>query len=229
MKGIKMAELTLNFSLKPHSKVNIYIDGKLADTARKSDTKRITVSAGEHSVRLVQYRGKRENSPCAFGAVPYFAGGTLLNGDGTKSSHLIPWRATVHYFECAFSVTISGDASIAVLANVEKKRGFIGIDNHFLSLKLGTVSGTEIENYTSSELDKKQRGHVNFYQRIILLLTYIPALIIVAWQYIVGFSSWDAPARFGIVGRVYVIIPSVILAVVILRITHFLLKMRKLG
>ena len=224
-----MATLTLNFSLKPHSKVNIYIDEKLVDTARKSDTKRISVSEGEHSVRLVQYRGKDENSPCAFGAVPYFAGGTLLNGDGTKSSHLIPWRATVHYFKCAFSVKISGDASIAILANVEKKRGFIGIDNHFLSLRLGTVSGTEIENYTPIEPDEKQLGRFKGYQRLILLMTYIPALIIVAWQYIIAFSSWDAPAHFGIVGRVYVIIPSVILAVVILRIALFLRKMRKLG
>ena len=209
--------------------MNIYIDEKLFDTARKSDTKRLSVSEGEHSVRLVQYRGKDENSPCAFGAVPYFAGGTLLNGDGTKSSHLIPWRATVHYFECTFSVTISGDASIAILANVEKKRGFIGIDNHFLSLRLGTVSGTEIENYTPIEPDKKQLGRFKGYQRLILLMTYIPALIIVAWQYIIAFSSWDAPAHFGIVGRVYVIIPSVILAVVILRIALFLRKMRKLG
>lgn len=224
-----MATLTLNFSLKPHSKVNIYIDEKLVDTARKSDTKRISVSEGEHSVRLVQYRGKDENSPCAFGAVPYFAGGTLLNGDGTKSSHLIPWRATVHYFKCAFSVKISGDASIAILANVEKKRGFIGIDNHFLSLRLGTVSGTEIENYTPIEPDEKQLGRFKGYQRLILLMTYIPALIIVAWQYIIAFSSWDAPAHFGIVGRVYVIIPSVILAIVILRIALFLRKMRKLG
>ena len=224
-----MATLTLNFSLKPHSKVNIYIDEKLVDTARKSDTKRLSVTEGKHSIRLVQYRGKGENSPCAFGAVPYFAGGTLLNGDGTKSSHLIPWRATVHYFECAFSITISGDASIAVLANVEKKRSFIGIDNHFLSLRLGTVLGTEIENYTSSELDKKQRSRINFYQRLILLMTYIPAFVIVAWQYIIAFSSWDAPAHFGIVGRIYVIIPSVILAVVILRITLFLRKKRKLG
>ena len=224
-----MATLTLNFSLKPHSKVNIYIDEKLVDTARKSDTKRLSVSEGEHSVRLVQYRGKDENSPCAFGAVPYFAGGTLLNGDGTKSSHLIPWRATVHYFKCAFSVKISGDASIAILANVEKKRGFIGIDNHFLSLRLGTVSGAEIENYTPIEPDKKQLGRFKGYQRLILLMTYIPALIIVAWQYIIAFSSWDAPAHFGIVGRVYVIIPSVILAIVILRIALFLRKMRKLG
>ena len=224
-----MATLTLNFSLKPHSKVNIYIDEKLVDTARKSDTKRLSVSEGEHSVRLVQYRGKNENSPCAFGAVPYFAGGTLLNGDGTKSSHLIPWRATVHYFKCAFSVKISGDASIAILTNVEKKRGFIGIDNHFLSLRPGTVSGTEIENYTPIEPDKKQLGRFKGYQRLILLMTYIPALIIVAWQYIIAFSSWDAPAHFGIVGRVYVIIPSVILAVVILRIALFLRKMRKLG
>ena len=224
-----MATLTLNFSLKPHSKVNIYIDEKLVDTARKSDTKRPSVSEGEHSVRLVQYRGKDENSPCAFGAVPYFAGGTLLNGDGTKSSHLIPWRATVHYFKCAFSVKISGDASIAILANVEKKRSFIGIDNHFLSLRLGTVSGTEIENYTLFEPDKKQLGRFKGYQRLILLMTYIPVLIIVAWQYIIAFSSWDAPAHFGIVGRVYVIIPSVILAIVILRITLFLRKMRKLG
>ena len=224
-----MATLTLNFSLKPHSKVNIYIDEKLVDTARKSDTKRLSVSEGEHSVRLVQYRGKDENSPCAFGAVPYFAGGTLLNGDGTKSSHLIPWRTTVHYFKCAFSVKISGDASIAILANVEKKRGFIGIDNHFLSLRLGTVSGAEIENYTPIEPDKKQLGRFKGYQRLILLMTYIPALIIVAWQYIIAFSSWDAPAHFGIVGRVYVIIPSVILAVVILRIALFLRKMRKLG
>ena len=224
-----MATLTLNFSLKLHSKVNIYIDEKLVDTARKSDTKRISVSEGEHSVRLVQYRGKDENSPCAFGAVPYFAGGTLLNGDGTKSSHLIPWRATVHYFKCAFSVKISGDASIAILANVEKKRGFIGIDNHFLSLRLGTVSGAEIENYISSELNKKQLGRFKCYQRLILLMTYIPVLVIVAWQYIIAFSSWDAPAHFGIVGRVYVIIPSVIMAIVILRITLFLRKMRKLG
>ena len=224
-----MATLTLNFSLKPHSKVNIYIDEKLVDTARKSDTKRLSVSEGEHSVRLVQYRGKDENSPCAFGAVPYFAGGTLLNGDGTKSSHLIPWRATVHYFKCAFSVKISGDASIAILANVEKQRSFIGIDNHFLSLRLGTVSGAEIENYISSELNKKQLGRFKCYQRLILLMTYIPVLVIVAWQYIIAFSSWDAPAHFGIVGRVYVIIPSVILAIVILRIALFLRKMRKLG
>ena len=224
-----MATLTLNFSLKPHSKVNIYIDEKLVDTARKSDTKRLSVSEGEHSVRLVQYRGKDENSPCAFGAVPYFAGGTLLNGDGTKSSHLIPWRATVHYFKCAFSVKISGDASIAILANVEKQRSFIGIDNHFLSLRLGTVSGAEIENYTPIEPDKKQLGRFKGYQRLILLMTYIPALIIVAWQYIIAFSSWDSPAHFGIVGRVYVIIPSVILSVVILRIISFLRKMRKLG
>ena len=224
-----MATLTLNFSLKPHSKVNIYIDEKLVDTARKSDTKRLSVSEGEHSVRLVQYRGKNENSPCAFGAVPYFAGGTLLNGDGTKSSHLIPWRATVHYFKCAFSVKISGDASIAILANVEKKRGFIGIDNHFLSLRLGTVSGTEIENFTSIELNKKQVSRFKGYQRLILLMTYLPALLIVAWQYIIAFLSWDSPAHFGIVGRIYVIIPSVILSVVILRIISFLRKMRKLG
>ena len=224
-----MPTLTLNFSLKAHSKVNIYIDGKLADTARKSDTKRLSVLEGEHSVRLVQYRGRGENSPCAFGAVPYFAGGTMLNGDGTKSSHLIPWRATVHYFECSFSVKISGDASIAVLANVEKKRGFIGIDNHFLSLRLGTVSGAEIENYISSELNKKQLGRFKGYQRLILLMTYLPALLIVAWQYIIAFSSWDSPAHFGIVGRIYVIIPSLILSVVILRIISFLRKMRKLG
>ena len=224
-----MPTLTLNFSLKAHSKVNIYIDGKLADTARKSDTKRISVLEGEHSVRLVQYRGRGENSPCAFGAVPYFAGGTMLNGDGTKSSHLIPWRATVHYFECSFSVKISGDASIAVLANVEKKRGFIGIDNNFLSLRIGTVSGTEIENFTSTELNKKQLDRFKGYQRLILLMTYLPALLIVAWQYIIAFSSWDSPAHFGIVGRVYVIIPSVILSVVILRIISFLRKMRKLG
>lgn len=224
-----MPTLTLNFSLKAHSKVNIYIDGKLADTARKSDTKRLSVSEGEHSVRLVQYRGRGENSPCAFGAVPYFAGGTMLNGDGTKSSHLIPWRATVHYFECSFSVKISGDASIAVLANVEKKRGFIGIDNNFLSLRIGTVSGTEIENFTSTELNKKQLGRFKGYQRLILLMTYLPALLIVAWQYIIAFSSWNKPAHFGIVGRIYVIIPSVILAVVIFRIIFFLRKMRKLG
>ena len=224
-----MPILTFNFSLKAHSKVNIYIDGKLVDTARKSDTKRISVSKGEHSVRLVQYRGRGENSPCAFGAVPYFAGGTMLNGDGTKSSHLIPWRATVHYFECNFSVNISGDSSIAVLANVEKKRSFIGIDNHFLSLRIGTVSGTEIENFTSIELNKKQVSRFKGYQRLILLMTYLPALLIVAWQYIIAFLSWDSPAHFGIVGRVYVIIPSVILSVVILRIISFLRKMRKLG
>ena len=167
-----MATLTLNFSLKPHSKVNIYIDEKLVDTARKSDTKRLSVSEGEHSVRLVQYRGKNENSPCAFGAVPYFAGGTLLNGDGTKSSHLIPWRTTVHYFECTFSVKISGDASIAILANVEKKRGFIGIDNHFLSLRLDNsiVSFANKVGASARRNGKKTAVIVEIFYRLFIFL-----------------------------------------------------------
>lgn len=220
-----MPLFTLNFSLKRHSKVNIYLDGKYISMAKTNDSVKLTVDSGRHSLRLVQYRGKNERSAAAVGAIPYFSGGSSLNGDGTKSQHLLPWRATVHYCECEFDADITGDASVSILSSVEKRRGFIGIDNHFISLKVGTSSGAEIGNVTVKSLDGKQQRRFNMWQRIILLLTYLPIFVLVVWQTEVAVTNWSAPATFGIMGKYYILLPVLLALLVLIRIIFFLRKM----
>lgn len=222
-----MATLTLNFSLKPHSKVNVYIDGELKKTVSSVEQTKFNIDNGRHAVRLVQYRGKNENSAAALGGVPWFAGGTFLNGDGTKSSHLIPWRATVYYSECEFDIDIQGDVTTAVLSATEKERGFIGIDNHYLSLKIGSTSGAQVENLTVKPLSKEQNDRFLLWQRLILLLTYIPLLAIIIWQAALALSNLNSPVMFGIIGKHYILLPVLLTAIMIMRIIYFLRKMER--
>lgn len=219
-----MPIFTLDFSLKPHSKVNIYLDNRYMQTAKTGDQIKLTVDSGRHSLRLVQFRGKNERSAAAVGAVPYFAGGSSLNGDGTKSSHMLPWRATVYYCECEFDAYIVGDASVSILSSVEKRRGFIGIDNHFLSLKVGTSSGAEISNITVKSPDEGQQRRFNMWQRIILMLTYMPILVLVIWQTAVAVFNWSAPVMFGITGKYYILLPVLLALFMLIRIIYFLRK-----
>ena len=53
-----MPTLTLNFSLKKHSKVNIYLDDKLCGTVKENDQKRLDFSGGKHTLRVVRDRAK---------------------------------------------------------------------------------------------------------------------------------------------------------------------------
>ncbi|GEM_PF-4072872 len=221
-----MSTLTLNFSLKPHSKVNVYIDGELQKTVSSVEQTRFNIENGRHSVRLVQYRGKNEYSAAALGAVPYFAGGSFLNGDGTKSSHLIPWRATVYYCECEFDIDIQGDVTTAVLSSTEKHRGFIGIDNHYLSLKIGSTSGAQVENLTVKPLSEEQNNRFFFWQRLILLLTYLPLFAIVIWQAALALANLNSSVMFGVIGKYYILLPVLLTAVMIMRIIYFLRKMQ---
>ncbi len=216
-----MPILTLNFSLKKHSKVNIYLDGELCGTAKENEQKKLSFTVGKHTLRLVQFRGKNERSPLAVGAMPYFGGGTYLNGDGTKSSHLIPWRATVHYCECSLDFTADGDCAIAVLSATEKERGCIGIDNRFIRLKIGTVNGAETENVTVADLGDTEKRRFKKWQRIILALTYLPLFAIIVWQTVVAFTHWSTPAIINIHGKFSIILPIVLFAVMVARIIHF--------
>ena len=220
-----MPTLTLNFSLKKHSKVNIYLDDKLCGTVKENDQKRLDFSGGKHTLRFVQYRGKTERSPLAVGAMPYFGGGTSLNGDGTKSGHLIPWRATVHYCECTLDFTAEGDCTMAVLSVTEKERGCIGIDNHFITLKIGTVTGAETENITVTDLGDTEKSRFKRWQRIILCLTYLPLLAIIVWQTVVAFTHWSTPAIINIHGKFSLILPIILTAVMIGRIIYFSKKL----
>ncbi len=221
-----MPTLTLNFSLKPRSKVNVYADGKLCKTVSSGEQARLDLTEGKHSLRLVQFRGKKEDSASSFGAVPYFGGGTSLNGDGTKSAHILPWRATVYHCECEFDVTLSGDASVAVLSTVEKERGFIGIDNSFISLKIGSADGVDVENVTLSTVDGETENRFNMYQRMILLLTYIPLFLIIVWQTAVAIIHWNEPALFMLHGKFSILLPIVLTVIMLARIIHFLRKIK---
>ncbi len=222
-----MPILTLNFSLKPHSKVNVYLDGDFKLTAKASEQVRLETEKGRHRIRLVQFRGRNENSPSAFGAVPYFGGGTMLNGDGTKSPHLIPWRATAHYCKCEFSAEIDTDCSVAVLSTVEKRRGFIGVDNLFVALRIGTADKTEPVDISTIGLDKAGKKRFYAWQRAILLMTYLPVLALAVWQLAVALSNMNSPIMFGITGRYYIAFPILIFAVMLLRIAFFLKRLKR--
>ncbi len=220
-----MPVLTLNFSLKPHSKVNVYLDGKLCCTAVGNDRKKLDVSTEKHNLRLVQFRGKNERSPLAFGALPYLGGGASLNGDGTKSTHLIPWRATVYYCECTLDFDIQTDGAIAVLSAVDKQRGFIGVDNSFIRLKIGTAENVDIENVSVADFGGREEKRFKLWQRIILLLTYIPLLAIIIWQTVVAFTHWSTPAIFSIHGKYSIILPVILTIIMCARIIHFSRKL----